>query len=93
MNYTNEKTDNKKSACECFGYEEENTEKWAVKLMKVWHNCITAIWIFIGMFTFAPVTFLAKKLNIKKTWLAVTLATLIYIAFVLIPLWVYLIVR
>ena len=81
---------NKKSACECFGYNETTTEKWAVSLMGVWHNVITAIWITIGMFTFAPITFVAKKLSviIKSAWLAVLIAIIIYAAFALSPLWV-----
>lgn len=80
---------NKKSACECFGYNETTTEKWAVSLMGIWHNVITAIWIFIGMFTFAPVTFVAKKLGviIKSAWLAVLIAVIIYVVAVLSPFW------
>ncbi len=39
---------NKKGACECFGYNEATTEKWAVKVMSFWHNVMTAIWLFIG---------------------------------------------
>ncbi len=80
---------NKKSACECFGYNEASTEKWAVSLMGIWHNIITAIWILIGMVTFAPVTFVAKKLGvlIKSAWLAVVVALIIYVAVVFSPLW------
>ena len=81
---------NKKSACECFGYNEATTEKWAVSLMGFWHNFITAIWIIIGMFTFAPVTFVAKKLSvlIKTAWLAVLISVVIYIVVALSPFWV-----
>lgn len=81
---------NKKSACECFGYNETTTEKWAVSLMGFWHNFITAIWIIIGMFTFAPITFVAKKLSviIKTAWLAVLVAIVIYVAVALSPFWV-----
>lgn len=72
---------NRKGACECFGYDEATTEKWAVNFMNLWHNIMTAIWILIGCFTFAPVTFVAKKIKVifKKTWIAVTLAVLIYL--------------
>lgn len=86
---------NKKSACECFGYNETTTEKWAVSLMGIWHNIVTALWIVIGMFTFAPIIFVAKKLNviIKTAWIAVLLAILIYIVIVLSPLWVQLLSR
>lgn len=72
---------NRKGACDCFGYDEATTEKWAVKSMNFWHNIMTAIWIFIGSFTFAPITFVGKKLKVifKKTWLAFTIATVIYL--------------
>lgn len=78
---------NKKSACECFGYNETTTERWAVSLMGIWHNFITAIWIIIGMFTFAPVTFVAKKLSvlIKTAWVAVLFAIIIYALIVCSP--------
>ncbi len=80
---------NKKGACECFGYNEATTEKWAVKIMSLWHNVMTAIWIFFGFFTFAPITFVAKKITVifKKSWIAFTVAILIYLFIVLgIPL-------
>lgn len=79
---------NKKGACECFGYNETTTEKWAVNTMNVWHNIMTAIWLFIGFFTFAPITFIAKKIAVifKKAWLAVLLAVIIYLAVILVPL-------
>lgn len=80
---------NRKGACECFGYDETTTEKWAVNVMNLWHNIMTAIWILFGCFTFAPITFVAKKINVifKKTWAAVMLATLIYLIVVVgIPL-------
>lgn len=81
---------NKKGACECFGYNETTTEKWAVSIMGFWHNIITAIWIVLGMFTFAPITFVAKKISviIKNTWLAVIVAIVIYAIFALSPLWI-----
>lgn len=86
---------NKKGACECFGYNETTTEKWAVSVMGMWHNIITALWIVLGMFTFAPVTFVAKKLSviIKNTWLAVAVAVAIYGIFALSPLWIGLIAK
>lgn len=72
---------NRKGACDCFGYDESTTEKWAVKVMNFWHNIMTAIWIFIGSFTFAPVAFVTKKLVVifKKTWIAATIAIIIYL--------------
>lgn len=79
---------NKKDACECFGYSEKTTEKWAVNYMGWWHNLFTAIWITIGMVTFAPITFIGKKLVVifKKTWVAMLVAVLIYLAVIFIPI-------
>lgn len=80
---------NKKGACECFGYNEATTEKWAVNMMNLWHNIATAIWIVIGFFTFAPITFVAKKIVVifKKSWIAITLAIILYLLIVVgIPL-------
>lgn len=78
---------NKKGACECFGYNETTTEKWAVNVMNFWHNIMTAIWIVIGFFTFAPITFVAKKITVifKKTWIAVTIAIFIYLLVLATP--------
>lgn len=80
---------NKKGACECFGFNETTTPKWAVNIMGFWVGVLTAIWILIGMVTFAPVTFVAKKVSVifRKTWLAVLVALVIYIVFLLSPLW------
>lgn len=80
---------NKKNACECFGYNETTTEKWAVSLMGIWHSVITALWILIGMVTFAPVTFVFKKLSvmIKTTWLAILIAVAIYTIAATSPIW------
>lgn len=80
---------NKKGACECFGFNETTTEKWAVNLMAIWHNIATAIWIIIGMFTFAPITFFAKKASviIKKAWVAVLVGIVIYFVIALSPFW------
>ena len=78
----------RKGACECFGYNEATTEKWAVNVMNAWHNVMTAIWLVIGFVTFAPVTFVAKKIVVifKKSWLAVVFALLIYFAVLSIPI-------
>ena len=79
---------NKKGACECFGYNETTTEKWAVNVMNIWHNAMTFLWIVIGFFTFAPITFISKKISVifKKAWLAVLLAIIIYLAMTVLPL-------
>lgn len=79
---------NKKNACECFGYNEATTEKWAVDLMNLWHNIMTAVWICIGFVTFAPITFTAKKITVifKKSWVAILLSIVIYAAAVGLPI-------
>ena len=78
---------NRKGACECFGYNEATTEKWAVNVMNAWHNVMTAIWLFFGFFTFAPITFISKKIVVifKKSWLAVVFALIIYFGVLAIP--------
>jgi hypothetical protein len=77
------------SACDCFGFVEKSTEKWAVTFMKFWHRVMTAIWLFLGCFTYAPVTYIAQKLSIfiKKSWLAIVVAILIYLACATSPVW------
>lgn len=78
---------NKRGACECFGYNETTTEKWAVNLMSLWHNVMTAIWLVAGFVTFAPITFISKKISVifKKAWVAITLAVVIYLAVLAAP--------
>lgn len=84
---------NNKGACECFGFTETSTERWAVTMMSFWHRIMTAIWIVIGFVTYAPVTFIAHKVSviIKKTWIAVLVAGLIYGVIATSPLWIGLI--
>lgn len=82
--------ENNESACECFGYNEKDTEKWAVKYMKVWHTIMTALWITIGWVTYAPITFIARKIGVifRKTWIAIIIAIILYIGVTLSPLWI-----
>lgn len=77
-------------ACECFGFTEKSTEKWAVTLMTMWHRVMTAIWIVLGFFTYAPITFIAKKLSviIKRTWIAVVISAGIYFLITTSPIWI-----
>lgn len=79
---------NKRNACECFGYNEATTEKWAVNVMNFWHNIMTAIWIVVGFVTFAPITFVAKKITVifKKSWAAFVVAIVIYLVAVVLPI-------
>ena len=75
-----------KSACYCFGYNDTNASHWSEVVMNVWYNIMTAIWIIIGCFTFAPITFVAKKISvIFKKWVAVILSLLIYFTVLSIP--------
>lgn len=80
---------NNKGACECFGFTEKSTERWAVTMMSFWHRVMTAIWIIIGFVTYAPIAFIAHKISviIKKTWLAVVVSGLIYLAIASSPWW------
>lgn len=78
---------NKKGACECWGYDEDTTDKRFVKLMSIIHSIFTTVWIAIGAITFAPIVFVAKKISVivKKTWIAAVISILIYLAIILIP--------
>ena len=80
--------DNNKDACESYGFNEKTTPTWAVNFMRWGYNVMLAIWIFIGSFSFMPVIFVAKKIavGVKKVWLAVILALIIYLAVTLVPI-------
>lgn len=80
--------DNRKDACESYGFNEKTTPIWATKAMSWGYNVMLAIWLFIGTFTFMPIIFIAKKMvvGLKKTWLAVIFALLIYLAVTLVPI-------
>ena len=87
--------ENNRVACGCFGFEEETTERWAVNYMKVWNRIFTLLWLIVGSITFAPVLFISSKLKaiIKRAWVAVVLAIIIYVAVLLSPLWIHLITK
>ena len=84
---------NKKDACESYGFNEKTTPIWATTFMAIGYSIMLAIWLFIGSFTFMPVIFVAKKIavGLKKTWIAVLFAILIYLGVVLLPLLIALI--
>lgn len=84
---------NKKDACESYGFNEKTTPIWATKVMTVGYDVMLAIWLFIGSFTFMPVIFIAKKLTVglKKTWLAILFALIIYLGVTFVPILVALI--
>ena len=79
---------NKKDACESYGFNESRTPIWAINFMSVGYNIMLAIWLFIGSFTFMPIIFVAKKISvgIKNVWLAGIIALLIYLSFTLAPI-------
>jgi len=82
--------ENNRGACGCFGFEEETTERWAVNYMKIWNRIFTLLWLIAGSITFAPVLFISSKLKaiVKRAWVAVALAIIVYVALILSPLWV-----
>lgn len=87
--------ENNRGACGCFGFEEETTERWAVNYMKIWNRIFTLLWLIVGSITFAPVLFISSKLKaiVKRAWVAVTLAIIIYVAVLLSPLWIHFITK
>lgn len=79
---------NKKDACESYGFNEKRTPIWAIKFMNVGYSIMLAIWLFIGTFTYMPIIFIAKKISvgIKNTWIAGLVAVIIYLGVTLAPL-------
>lgn len=63
---------------DCFGMEEEKTEKWLGKCVKFWFCLMSFLWFLFGALTFAPVIFISNKVNVifndkKKSLLCATL--------------------
>ena len=79
---------NKKDACESYGFNEKTTPIWATNMMTFGYNIMLAIWLFIGSFTFMPVIFIAKKIavGLKRTWIAVIFAILLYLGVTFVPI-------
>lgn len=79
---------NKKGACDCYGFNETTTPKWAVNFMNYCHNVFIILWIIIGTFTFAPIVFVGKKIGVivSRTWIAMVLAFVIYVLIVATPI-------
>lgn len=84
---------NRKDACESYGFNEKTTPIWATKAMSVGYSIMLAIWLFVGTFTFMPVIFIAKKLSVglKKTWLAGLFAIILYLLITFVPILIALI--
>lgn len=81
---------NNKDACDLYGINEKTVPTWVVKTAKAVHGFWYVIWLIIGSVTTAPIVFLCKKIQVifKRTWGAVLLAILIYLAVVTSPLWI-----
>jgi len=79
---------NKKDACESYGFNEKTTPVWATNIMTWGYNVMLAIWLFIGSFTFMPVIFIAKKISVglKKTWIAIVCAIILYAGITFVPI-------
>lgn len=79
---------NKKDACESYGFNEKTTPIWATKFMSVGYSIMLAIWLAIGSITFMPIIFIAKKISVglKKTWLAVLFAIILYLGITFVPI-------
>lgn len=80
---------NNKDACDLYGIDEKTVPKWVVKCAKKVQDFWYAIWLIVGFFTTVPIVFLGKKIKVvlKKTWVSMLFAVLIYVAIAMIPLW------
>jgi hypothetical protein len=81
--------DKHSDACFYFGYDDTTTSKFHVKMMAFWIFILNTIYIFtIGFFIVSPISFILRKLKviIKKTWLAIILALLIYFLILATPI-------
>lgn len=81
--------DKHSDACFYFGYDDTTTSKFHVKMMAFWIFVLNTVYICtIGFIVVAPISFILRKLKviIKKTWVAIILALLIYFLILAIPL-------
>lgn len=74
---------------DCFGIEEEKTEKWIAKCIKFWFCCMSFLWFLFGALTFAPVIYISNKVNVifkdkKKSLLCATIIHGIFMIFCII---------
>ena len=67
---------------DCFGMEEEKTEKWLGKCVKFWFWCVSFMWFLFGTLTFAPVIFIRSKIDVifKDKRKSLLYATILYCA-------------
>lgn len=78
---------NKKDACESYGFNEKTTPIWATRFMSFGYNIMLAIYLFVASFTVMPVIFLMKKIQVavKKGWLAIIMALIVYLGVTFVP--------
>lgn len=77
------------SACAIFGYDDQTTPKWQVRMMKFGAAVWFVIYYILALFTVAPVMVFMNGLTkiIKKHWASMLLAILFYLIIIVgIPL-------
>lgn len=79
---------NNQDACDLYGIDEKTVPKWVVNIAKKVQDIWYAVWLIVGFFTTAPIVFLSKKIKVvcKKSWIAVALAIIIYVAIITVPI-------
>lgn len=79
---------NNKDACDLYGIDEKTVPTWVVKIANIAQNFWYIVWLIIGFITTAPIVFLSKKIAVvfKRTWIAVLLAIVIYLAVIFVPI-------
>jgi hypothetical protein len=79
---------NKKDACESYGFNEKTTPIWATRVMSWGYNVMLAIYLLVASFTVMPVIFLMKKIQVavKKGWIAIIMALLVYLGVTFVPI-------
>lgn len=82
-------SDLEEEALACFGYSPgKSIRKWQTGWAGGYHGVLSAIWMFLAMFTFAPAVFIAMKVTkaVKVTWWGVVLGLIVYAAVIAVPL-------
>lgn len=74
---------------DCFGMEEEKTEKWLAKCAKFWFCFMSFLWFLFGALTFAPVIFISNKVNVifndnKKSLICATIIHGLLLALIIV---------
>lgn len=77
-----------KEACKCYGIEDA-VPLWQIRLMRIGHSIWFVIYWIFATITICPINVFVTGINafIKRTWLSIIVALIIYLSFaVLIPL-------